>query len=159
MRRINVIYLTAACLSIILTLSCGNGSTGSQPNQPSSQKGASPLLKEEEKILFDKVMALHDSAMAQMGHLTSMTSAMRKISTNTTLSRDKTDVAKHALESLSLADKHMWDWMYQFKKKNKWKNEKGESYQAYLSEQIKMITKVSNEMNSAIESAKRVAEH
>ncbi len=122
-------------------------------HSPTSSK-APEIKVDQEKELYDKVIALHDSAMEKMSTLAQLTAKIRPF---TKRADDNQPIAKEISASLNQADRQMWDWMYQFKNKKDWKG--NGQYTDYLTQQLVLVNTVDTTINAAIRKAKNFIEN
>ncbi len=125
------------------------------PTVPQDTSTQPSVLSTQEKLLFEKVMHLHDSAMERMGEINQSMKQMRKLSIDTKSSEELKAQARDALEKLTIADKAMWDWMYGFRKKEKWNGKAGD-YINYLHKQDSSMQIVNESIITALKQADQI---
>jgi len=116
---------------------------------------SSPSEADQKAALEEKVLYIHDEAMAKMGQvfrLRKKLSALRD-----TLETQQTDTAtarllQRELAGLSAADAAMMDWMHQYNAPDTMQHA---AAMAYLEQELKKIEKVNTTMDSTIAAAQK----
>lgn len=102
----------------------------------------------EVKALYDKVIEIHDEVMPKISDINKLKKKVRK-------SGDKSETAMSLLKELDDADEGMMSWMSDFQKYKTLSDSSSAVKMTYLeSEKIK-ISRVSDQMLSSIENAKK----
>jgi len=105
------------------------------------------------KALSDSVMDLHNVGMAKMDEMFKLTESLKdKIAKTPTLPGDKKRAIEAAIDSLDHASEGMMVWMRQFKPVTDTAN--NEAARAYLQQEKVKVSKVTDDILSAIEKAK-----
>ncbi len=108
------------------------------------KSGYSPEVQK----LHDEVMEIHDEVMPEMGTIHKLKKQL-KAKLKNGVSVDVQDLNKN-INALDYADDQMMEWMHQFKMP---KSETEENLIKYLDDQKVKISKVDQEMRSAIKNA------
>ncbi|HEY4652076.1 MAG TPA: hypothetical protein VIG72_11720 [Pontibacter sp.] len=115
-----------------------------------------PTQAEQKTELEQHVMAVHDSAMADMGTIFKLRRNLRAL--RDTLATQQTDSATlHLLQQqitgLSKADESMMRWMRNYKAPDTLQHEQAMNY---LQQELRSIEKVKTTMDSTIDAASKV---
>jgi hypothetical protein len=102
--------------------------------------------KKQEKDALNRVIKVHDEAMAYDGQL--MKNKMKLDSLAKTVKPAQQTQVKSLVNNLSVADKAMEDWMHQFNPDNTGKSH--EEIMQYLSAQQKLIEQVNERLSTAV---------
>ncbi len=130
-------------LSISVLLSCKNRKTDST-ELPQG-------LTKQEQVVYRRLMAVHDSAMAKMGAIERAIQTLQRIKSAGNESADFKSGIDSSILLLKRADEAMWDWMYHFKQKVDWSG-KG-TYLSYLQAEERKIHRVAALIDSALQRA------
>ena len=113
---------------------------------------------EENKLLREKVISIHDEVMPKMGQLKSFEkAALQKASEMNGLDDpdlDKIDSLKNLAVQLNQAYEGMFIWMRQYK--NEDGDQTPEEVKVYLEEQMILVTQVNEEIKEALANANRL---
>lgn len=115
---------------------------------------------EENKVLREKVIAVHDEVMPKMGQLKSFEKAAlqkaEELESSETPDVDKINELKNLASELNQAYEGMFVWMRQYN------NEDGEQtpeeVKVYLEEQMIQVTQVNETIKAALEKAEQLLE-
>lgn len=115
---------------------------------------------EENKVLREKVIAVHDEVMPKMGQLKSFEKAAlqkaEELESSETPEVDKINELKNLASELNQAYEGMFVWMRQYN------NEDGEQtpeeVKVYLEEQMIQVTQVNETIKAALEKAEQLLE-
>lgn len=113
---------------------------------------------EENKLLREKVISIHDEVMPKMGQLKSFEkAALQKASEMNGLDDpdlEKIDSLKNLAVQLNQAYEGMFIWMRQYK--NEDGDQTPEEVKVYLEEQMILVTQVNEEIKEALANANRL---
>lgn len=113
---------------------------------------------EENKLLREKVISIHDEVMPKMGQLKSFEkAALQKASEMNGLvdpDLEKIDSLKNLAVQLNQAYEGMFIWMRQYK--NEDGDQTPEEVKVYLEEQMILVTQVNEEIKEALANANRL---
>ncbi|MFL0686073.1 hypothetical protein CLV31_12342 [Algoriphagus aquaeductus] len=113
---------------------------------------------EENKLLREKVISIHDEVMPKMGQLKSFEkAALQKASEMNGLDDpdlEKIDSLKNLAVQLNKAYEGMFIWMRQYK--NEDGDQTPEEVKVYLEEQMILVTQVNEEIKEALANANRL---
>lgn len=109
-------------------------------------------LPSEEQKLYEEVMTIHDEVMPKTKDIYRKSKAIKKALEDMPDSIESNE-ANSLISELDAADKSMFDWMAEFKKKDELGE--GENYLDYLAAEKIRIQKVSEAMNSSLEKAEK----
>ncbi|MBB6611746.1 hypothetical protein H7F15_11910 [Pontibacter sp. Tf4] len=115
-----------------------------------------PTEAEQKAQLEQHVMAVHDSAMADMGQIFKLRKNLRTL--RDTLATQQTDTTvllqlQENITSLSKADEAMMDWMRNYKAPDSLQHQQAMDY---LNQELQKIEKVKTTMDSSINAARQV---
>ncbi|WP_345952456.1 hypothetical protein [Mucilaginibacter sp. PAMB04168] len=101
--------------------------------------------KKQEKEALSKVIEIHDKAMAHDEQ-----AVRNKMLLDSLIKNNADEAAKvtPVVNSLSIADKAMEDWMHQFNADNTGKSH--EEVMQYLDDQKKKVSKINNQLATAV---------
>lgn len=103
--------------------------------------------KQQEKLLLDSVIAVHDKVMANNEHLMKNKMVLDSIVKNIPTPAIK-DSAVVYLKLVDSADNAMGDWMHKFDAENK--NKSHQEIMDYLSDQKKKIIVIEGQIDTAV---------
>jgi hypothetical protein len=110
---------------------------------------------EENKLLREKIIDIHDEVMPKMGQLKSLEkSALQKaeeLQNSESPDLAKVDSLKNLASKLNQAYEGMFVWMRQYSTEDG--DQSSEQVKAYLDEQFLLVTKVNEDIKSALEDA------
>lgn len=115
-----------------------------------------PTEAEQKTELENHVMAVHDSAMANMGTIIKMRRNLQALSD--TLATQQTDTAtitklQQSVTGLKAADEDMMNWMRNYKAPDTLKHQQAMDY---LQQELQKIEKVKVTMDSTIKAARAI---
>lgn len=119
-----------------------------------------PNLVEENKIIREQLIAVHDEVMPQMGTLKSLekkaTQEIEELSAREPV--DSVKIKNHEVLAFDLDEAYegMFIWMRQYEPEDGDKNPV--EIKAYLEEQMKMVTEVNKKMKAVLERAEKELE-
>lgn len=108
--------------------------------------------KQQEKLLLDSVIAVHDKVMANNEHLMKNKMVLDSIVKNIPTPAIK-DSATVYLKLVDSADNAMGDWMHKFDAENK--NKSHQEIMDYLSDQKKKITVIEGQIDTAVKESNK----
>lgn len=119
-----------------------------------------PDLVEENKIMREQLIAVHDEVMPQMGTLKSLekkaTQEIEELSAREPV--DSVKIKNHEVLAFDLDEAYegMFIWMRQYEPEDGDKNPV--EIKAYLEEQMRMVTEVNKKMKAVLERAEKELE-
>ena len=102
----------------------------------------------ENQMLRDRIIEIHDDAMAKINHIYNLEQQLQALSE---LSETQTIAVREAIENLQLADKMMFDWMRQYQTLAV--DETIQVENDYRKTQLELITTVKTLTDTSIQSA------
>ncbi len=106
---------------------------------------------------YQKVMAIHDEVMPEMGTMAKLKKGLKKVrEENNSLSEEQSTQVNELITRLTQAEDGMWDWMHEFDKPAN--NADVEETMTYLKSEEEKIAKVSKDMKSSIQDASNLLE-
>ncbi len=124
---------------------------GSCKNREKESSDLPQDLNRQERVVYRRLMAVHDSAMAKMGAIERAIQTLQHIKETEHKSTDVKSRIDSSILLLKRADEAMWDWMYHFKQKGDWSG-KG-TYLSYLQSEERKIQRVATLIDSALQRA------
>lgn len=110
---------------------------------------------EQKAVLQEQVMAVHDSAMAEMDNIFKLRRNLRILRDSLEVQREDTALLSplgREIKGLNIADASMMDWMRNYKAPDTLQHEQA---MQYLQLELQKINRVKTIMDSTLESARK----